>query len=452
MSKLLYILLALVVLLVLITVHEFGHYCAGKIFNFKINEFSIGFGPAIYKRERKDGEIFSIRALPLGGYCAFEGEDEDGKDRPGAFNTMAAWKRLVVLLSGVTFNFLFAVLTSAIFLMVSGFTTFRVTSTINQQGVQTMGFLKNDIVVAVNGKTIEAYRSFDDLTAKYGQDEDVVVTVERNGKIEDIVVRRQKFPAFYYVGYNEFFEDKIFSKNGDEYLPVDIDEFVEKINSISTEDEIVGTKEEPGTAGTGEALKSYLSSIYYKNGDNYIALDTQIETLLQGVKVKIDNQEQKVYPLAYSETGVSFGFIRQFVEKDYGFFEAVFKAVPYSFYLAKMVLFALVGLFVGAVPVSEAGGTVTAISQIAEITQMGMNYLLLLIPMLSVNLALFNVLPIPSLDGARSIFVIIEMIFKKPVPRHIEGWIHTIGLLVLFALVIFLDINHFVSASYILRL
>ena len=76
--SILYILLALVVLLVLITVHEFGHYCAGKIFGFKINEFSIGFGPAIYKKTRKDGEVFSVRWLPLGGFCAFEGEDEDG--------------------------------------------------------------------------------------------------------------------------------------------------------------------------------------------------------------------------------------------------------------------------------------------------------------------------------------------------------------------------------------
>ena len=90
MTTFLYILLAIVVLLVLITVHEFGHYVAGKILGFKINEFSIGFGPAIFKREKKDGELFAIRALPLGGYCAFEGEDEDGKDVPGSFSVFLA--------------------------------------------------------------------------------------------------------------------------------------------------------------------------------------------------------------------------------------------------------------------------------------------------------------------------------------------------------------------------
>ena len=117
----LYILLALVILLVMITVHEFGHYCAGKILGFKINEFAIGFGPKLYSRTKKDGEVFSIRALPLGGFCAFEGEDEDGKSNPQAMNNQPAWKRLIVLLSGVGFNFLFGVLTAAIYLMISDY-------------------------------------------------------------------------------------------------------------------------------------------------------------------------------------------------------------------------------------------------------------------------------------------------------------------------------------------
>ena len=72
------VLLAVVILLVMVTVHEFGHYVAGKILGFKINEFSVGFGPAIFKkRSKKTGELFALRIIPLGGYCAFDGEDED---------------------------------------------------------------------------------------------------------------------------------------------------------------------------------------------------------------------------------------------------------------------------------------------------------------------------------------------------------------------------------------
>ena len=76
---------ALLVLLFMITVHELGHYLVAKIFDFRVNEFSIGMGPAIFKKQKKNGEVFSVRILPLGGYCAFEGEDEDNTD-PRAFN------------------------------------------------------------------------------------------------------------------------------------------------------------------------------------------------------------------------------------------------------------------------------------------------------------------------------------------------------------------------------
>ena len=71
------VVLAVVILLVMVTIHEFGHYIAGKILGFKINEFAVGFGPAIFKkRSKKTGELFALRIIPLGGYCAFDGEDE----------------------------------------------------------------------------------------------------------------------------------------------------------------------------------------------------------------------------------------------------------------------------------------------------------------------------------------------------------------------------------------
>lgn len=103
------VLLAILILLAMITVHEFGHYIAGKIFKFKINEFAIGFGPALYKRTKKNGEVFSVRALPLGGYCAFEGEDEENS-HPDAFNNKKPWQRIIVLFAGAFMNYLLALL------------------------------------------------------------------------------------------------------------------------------------------------------------------------------------------------------------------------------------------------------------------------------------------------------------------------------------------------------
>ena len=70
------ILLAILILLFMITVHELGHYTSGKLLGFQINEFAIGMGPKIFRKKLKSGEFFSIRIFPLGGFCAFEGEDE----------------------------------------------------------------------------------------------------------------------------------------------------------------------------------------------------------------------------------------------------------------------------------------------------------------------------------------------------------------------------------------
>ena len=80
--------LAILILLVMITIHELGHYIAGKILKFRIDEFSIGFGPALFKRRsKKTGELFALRLIPLGGYCAFAGEDgleEESEERDQA--------------------------------------------------------------------------------------------------------------------------------------------------------------------------------------------------------------------------------------------------------------------------------------------------------------------------------------------------------------------------------
>ena len=132
------VLLAVAILLVMVTIHEFGHYIAGKLLGFKINEFSVGFGPALFKkRSKKTGELFAVRIIPLGGYCAFDGEDEmeeDSKEptafdelasentlekevadkttieesypepKGARFNDQAPWKRIIVLVAGATMN------------------------------------------------------------------------------------------------------------------------------------------------------------------------------------------------------------------------------------------------------------------------------------------------------------------------------------------------------------
>ena len=434
MQNVLYILLALVVLLVLITVHEFGHFIAGKIFGFKINEFAIGFGPKLYsKTNKKTGEVFSIRLLPLGGYCAFEGEDEENPSKD-AFNNKAPWKRLIVLVSGVLFNFIFGIITAAIFLMVNGYGVVHITDFSPNNYNYTSGLLKkDDVIVAVDGKHLEAYRTISDLLSKYKEGDELVLTVQRKnseGKTEEVEVsgvKMIKTEAFYFSTNIAGAKDLVYQKVGEEFVLLSTDELYEKIKAV------VPTKNE----GTEKYNDFALGETLYK------------KVVVDGTETYVEYSDEDLVKLAkivLSDSKVSVGFIYYNQRATYGFFESFLKAWPFCFYICGLILKALGGIFTGKTALKELGGTVTAISQIAEVSKLGINNFLLLLPMLAMNLALFNILPIPALDGARCVFVIIEWICGKPVPRKIENIIHTVGLFVLLGLVLFLDVYHFFFA------
>lgn len=99
-----YILAALLVFGVLIAVHELGHFLAAKACGVRVNEFSIGMGPALWKKQKGDTQ-YSLRAFPVGGFCAMEGEEEDSDD-PAALNRQGFWKKLLIFAAGAAMNFL----------------------------------------------------------------------------------------------------------------------------------------------------------------------------------------------------------------------------------------------------------------------------------------------------------------------------------------------------------
>ena len=177
------VLLAIIILLAMVTIHEFGHYLAGKALGFQINEFAVGFGPAIYKkRSKKTGELFALRVIPLGGYCAFEGEDEqigaverddafeefqpaskaeetdEVKPSGAKFTEQQPWKRIIVLIAGATMNYLLALVCLFVMFGVYGcvhsrvavYTGIEVTTPTMEENC--IGY--RDIVLSVNGKDI----------------------------------------------------------------------------------------------------------------------------------------------------------------------------------------------------------------------------------------------------------------------------------------------------------
>lgn len=365
-TYILYIVIALIVLLFLVMVHEFGHYTAGKLLGFKIEEFSIGFGPKIFQRKKKNGELFTLRAIPLGGYCAFDGEDLDSNS-PTAFNNQKPWKRLIVLISGVVFNFLSAVIFSFILLTTIGYEKVEVkrVNPVNAFEVPVECQLKEgDVIYGINGVKLDFVK--DDFYATLVHE---------------------------YLDTDEFKFTNKFENDGETYstVPFEIQRGKQKLTVNVIAKEVV------------EGEDTYWTFVNKYNGENF-----------------------------------------EMMQHKTPFIEALGECWSFSFRWSEKILIILGDLITGQIPIKDLGGPVTTIKVMADTTSQNFSFIWILIPVIAINLAVFNILPIPSLDGARCVFVIIEWIRKKPINREIEGKIHAFGLFALLGFVVLVDILHFI--------
>lgn len=359
----LYILLAIIVLLVMIVIHEFGHYLAGKILKFKINEFSVGFGPKIFSKKNKSGEVISVRAIPLGGYCAFDGEDLTEVEKTAEpfaeetaevkeetklkkFNDQPPWKRIIVLISGGLFNILSAILFSFMFVAIVGVQIPVIGSDMVPNRLQS-----GDKIVAVNGEELSVVKTFNELFPAAQENKTVTVTVERDGERIDVDLVGQKFP--------------ILDENG--------------------------------------------NPAYDQQGNP----KTEIK-----------------YGIGYKETEF----------RRYGFFKALGMSFPFTWKMISAVFQSLGMLITGKAAITDITGPIGTVTVIAEYTQMNFYNLLVFMPLIAANLGIFNLLPIPALDGSKVVFTAIEWIRGKPIKPEIEAKIHTVGLIILLGLVVVLDI------------
>lgn len=378
-SMVLGVVLAVLLLLAMITIHEFGHFLAGKALGFRIDEFSIGFGPALFKKRRKKtGELFAVRLIPLGGYCAFHGEDgqedeeeplstEEGKEaeRPygGDFTKMACWKRIVVLISGAAMNYLLALL-----LILIGFSA-------------------------------------------YGQS----------------VVRMGRVATSPEEGYSFFEGDLLLGADGkDFYLTQDI---ARAVNGKEEGDVVTFTVARLTEGGERTVVQQPIRlrrAVHVKSSADFTGVWEAIGT---GVETREDGKDY--YAVASENYRL-------------GFFATIGHSFVYSFRLAGSIFRVLGELLTGKLGLNALGGPVTTITMTSQIAAQGFRDFLEIAALIGVNLAVFNLLPIPALDGSKVVFTLIEWIFKKPVPRKVEAVIHAVGFLLLLGFAVLVDILQFV--------
>ena len=350
---------AVLVLLLMITVHEFGHFVVGRALGFGVEEFSIGFGPAIYKRvSKKSGLKFAVRAVPLGGYCAFEGEEGDNAS-PTAFNTMHPAKRIAVLVAGAAFNYVFALAIILCSVFAFGQPAYKINS------------------VAVD----EAYPAAYSLQA-----DDVLLSVEGSGI----------------------------------YLASDL---VSALNGRS-EGQRVGLGVLRG--GVNEEIEVILRADC--NFENSADISLAFHALGVGT---YENEDGSFYDLSS-------------VSCKFGFWESIGRSFVYSGKIAGTIFTVLGELLTGRMGLDAVGGPVTTIKLTSQMAAQGVRSFLEIAAYIGVNLAVFNLLPIPALDGSKVVFCLIEWIFKKPVPRKVEAIIHVAGFALILAFAVLVDVLQFV--------
>ena len=182
----LYIIVAILIFGFLIATHELGHFATAKLLGVKVNEFSVGMGPAIFKREKGE-TLYSVRALPIGGYCAMEGEDDDSAD-PRAFGRAAGWKKFLILCAGAVMNFVTGVVILVVlYSNAPGFYQPVLKEISPGFGLEDCGLQGGDVVVSLDGHRIYNYGNLSMFLSRAGEDMDWIV--ERDGekiKLEDV--------------------------------------------------------------------------------------------------------------------------------------------------------------------------------------------------------------------------------------------------------------------------
>lgn len=350
MNTVVSILIFLIMFTVVVFSHEFGHFLLAKLNGIHVVEFSIGMGPTLL-HFKKGGTKYSLKLLPLGGACMFEGEDgvvKEDKEAPqeeseGSFSKAGVWQRIATVVAGPVFNFILAFIFSLIIVGFCGSDKPVIQGVMEEYPAQAAGIEAGDLVIRVNNEKIHLYRQIS-LISALNQGQELEIEYIRDG---------ETFVTTIVPQYNE--------ENGRYYI---------------------------GIRGSGELIEC--------KGGNL--------------------------------------FKYAFYEVEYWF--------HYTFKCLKM-------LVTGQLTKDDVSGPVGMAQQIGEtyeaVKPYGFSSVLFTMmefaTLISVNLGVLNLLPIPALDGGRLVFMLIEVVRGKPIPPEKEGIVHLIGFAALFVLMIFIMFN-----------
>ncbi|WP_293745999.1 sigma E protease regulator RseP [uncultured Paraglaciecola sp.] len=446
MSFLISLVSFIVALGILVAVHEWGHFWVARRCGVKVERFSIGFGKALWRRTDKLGTEYVIAAIPLGGYVKMLDERVDEvseQDLPYAFNRQHVLKRIAIIAAGPGVNFLFAIF--ALFVMYSiGLQTVKpVVGNIEPDSILSQSNIpKNAILTQVGDRKVV---DWEDVAYEFmsfiGHDEMLInwtderTTYEKSAtiNISEWKFDPDKMSVFTSLGLTPF-RPKVLGILGS----VEKGSAAQRIGLL-TNDKIVSLN---GTSMQNwEQIVGYVSTRPNQPVQVDVLRNGQIVSLSGTIGSKTDEQKTKGY-MGFTPTLEPWPEGVVFVHQ-YGFVKAMSKAMDKTWRLMTLSIEMLGKLITGDVSVKNLSGPISIAQGAGSSASLGLVYFLGFLALISVNLGIINLLPLPVLDGGHLLYYFIELFSGRPVPESVQEVGFKIGgvlLLLLMSVAIFNDI------------
>ncbi|MDQ6992102.1 MAG: RIP metalloprotease RseP [Mariprofundus sp.] len=432
-----------VAIALLIAVHEYGHFIVARKLGIRVEKFSVGFGPALFSWRSRDQEVlYVIAAIPLGGYVKMLGENLDeqgeeqqhqlsGDERARAFNLQPVWKRAAVAVAGPVFNFIFAVFAYMVIAWLGQSVLPTIVGHVSSASVaEQAGLQVGDRVLAVNQQSVHSWQQMEEkLKAHVGDQAEL--SIKRD---EQRLLLRMALPVQQ--------QDPLLLNVSESVLGFDPG------LTITVDEVMMGSPAERAGLKKGDLIRQldgrqvvnvnqFIQLIKAKEGRDIAMVVKRGETRLQlQVTPLIDDQQRVrigVRLASHALHGVELYRMGLVDGLGYGFTR--------TWEMAAMTLSVFGKMVTAAISPDNLGGPI-AIAQLAGKTaELGLVYFIGFLALISVNLGVLNLLPVPILDGGMLVYLGLEKITGRPLPPRFLEVTQMIGLVLIAGLMIFAFYN-----------
>lgn len=433
----------------IIFAHEFGHFICAKRSGVQVNEFALGMGPKLFGF-KKGETMYSLRLFPIGGYCAMEGEDEESAN-PRAFNNAKIWKRMIIIVAGAFMNFVVGFLLMFVFLVQQpSYESTVVQAFVPQSFSANSGLEIGDKIVSVDG-----YSVWNSRDLQFG----IQTSQCKNVDPDSLVVYKEDCAGEAFKAAYNLVNDKELlggELTDDELSKINavLSEGCTQINKAQSKDEayaILKTTVDGFYSAVGKADSNYdYPEIERRDSRRRYCAD--LEVIRDGKKVKLENVEFYSYygseeDVKADKVRVSIDFYVEPIEKNFG--TVISQTFSQTTSLAKTVWQSLIMLVQGRFSFADMSGPVGITKAVSDVASQGLetsflsavNNIIFIMALITVNLGVVNMLPFPALDGGRFVFLVIEAIRRKPLPRKFEYIVNAVGLAILVLFIIAISVK-----------